>query len=264
MAKIAGLIASPEVKSSIVAGLRRFAGSTISRVVTAATDSHYRRIYYSPRWHPRLALLQQALDETVAYITSNMRDAIIREDARGVLSYALRHTKVPGLYLEFGVSGGVTINHIARLRRTETVWGFDSFEGLPEAWSGYTLTAGAFRRTDLPAVEPNVELVVGWFDDTLPVFLDGHPGEVAFVHVDSDLYSSARTVLEHVGPRLRVGSVIVFNEYFNYPNWKQHEFRAWQEFCAATGVRYEYLCWAQYEVAVRITAIGAAPAVPIQ
>jgi hypothetical protein len=143
------------------------------------------------------------------------------------------------------------------LRPDWTLHGFDSFEGLPEAWSGYTLTKGAFARETTPTVEPNVQLVKGWFDDTLPTFVAENPTPVAFVHVDSDIYSSAKTVLEHVGPGLRAGSVIVFNEYFNYPNWKQHEYRAWQEYCAATGTIYEYLCWGLYEVAVRITGTGA-------
>ena len=252
--------------SASIAGLRRSvrdaASLVIGKVTTAAADSQYRRLYYSPRWHPRLALMQRALDETVDYIATEMRDAIIRDDAEGVLSHALGHTRVEGLHLEFGVSTGSTINHIARIRRRETIWGFDSFEGLPEDWSGYTLATGTFRRPEPPEVEPNVELVVGWFDETLPSFLEEHPGDVAFVHVDSDLYSSARTILENVGPRLQVGTVIVFNEYFNYPNWKQHEFRAWREFCEQTGASYEYLCWAQYEVAVRITALGVDPAKP--
>lgn len=236
--------------------LRRMVGRVVSVVVATATDAYYRRIYYSPRWHPRDELMRRALDRTVDYIESDMGDAIIRNDAFDVLTYALGQTGVDGLHLEFGVRTGSTINHIARRRRRATVWGFDSFEGLPENWSGYTLAAGAFREQPIPDVEPNVELVVGWFDDTLPAFLDDHDDPVAFVHVDSDIYSSAKTVLTNVGPRLRVGSVIVFNEYFNYPNWEQHEFRAWQEFCAEHDVRYEYLCWALYEVAVRITSIG--------
>lgn len=235
--------------------LRRSADRIVSKIVTAATDAYYRRIYYSQRWHPRVALLQRALDDTVTYIESHMRDAIIREDAFDVLTHALGQTRVEGLHLEFGVRTGSTINHIARRRPDQTIWGFDSFDGLPEAWTGYTLTAGAFRGQPVPDVERNVELVVGWFDETLAPFLASNPGDVAFVHVDSDIYSSAKTVLDNVGPRLRVGSVIVFNEYFNYPNWRQHEYRAWQEFCAANGVGYEYLCWAMYEVAVRITSL---------
>jgi hypothetical protein len=66
---------------------------------------------------------------------------------------------------------------------------------------------------------------------------------VAFLHLDADLYSSTVTVLEHVGPRLRPGSVIVFDEYFNYPGWEQHEHRAWLEFVAKTGITYQYVAY---------------------
>jgi hypothetical protein len=37
------------------------------------------------------------------------------------------------LWLEFGVYSGTTINYISKYT-TEHVYGFDSFEGLPEAW----------------------------------------------------------------------------------------------------------------------------------
>lgn len=237
--------------------LRRVAVGAIAKLVNVATDSFYGRVYYSNRWHPRYALLEDALGETVAYIKSDMRDAIIRNDAFEVLSYAVKHTRIDGLHLEFGVRSGSTINHVARLRPSWTLFGFDSFEGLPEAWSGYTLTKGAFAGESTPTVEPNVQLVKGWFDDTLPTFVAENQGPIAFVHVDSDIYSSAKTVLEQVGARLQTGSVIVFNEYFNYPNWKQHEYRAWQEYCASTGTTYDYLCWGLYEVAVRITGTGS-------
>ena len=116
--------------------------------------------------------------------------------------------------------------------------------------------AGAFGKEGIPDVEPNVELHAGWFDDTLPAFLASHPGDVALVHIASDIYSSAKTILDNLAPRIRPGSIIVFNEYFNYPNWKQHEFRAFQEFCAAHGVTYRYLCWAMYEASdVRLVGL---------
>ena len=242
---------------SLRARVEDAAARLISRVVTAATDSYYSRIYYSNRWHPRFALLQDALDETVAYIKSDMRDAVIRKDAFEVLSFALERVEVDGLHLEFGVRTGATVNQIARRRPDWTVYGFDSFQGLPEDWSGYTLSKGAFGGEGIPVVADNVVLVKGWFDDTLAPFVAEHQGPVAFIHVDSDIYSSAKTVLDHLGPRLQSGSVIVFNEYFNYPNWKQHEYRAWQEFCAESGTTYEYLCLGLYEVAVRVTGIGA-------
>ena len=86
--------------------------------------------------------------------------------------------------------------------------------------------------------------------------MNEHPQDIAFVHIDSDLYSSAKTVLSNLAPCIKPGTIIVFNEYFNYPNWKKHEFKAFQEFCAEYAVNYDYLCWGQFEVAVRIAEIS--------
>ena len=232
----------------------------ISGIVSSASTAHYGRWYYSNRWHPHHALLQRALDETADYITANMSGAMIKRDDIGVLDDALREASADGLYFEFGVRSGRSINHIARRRPEVTVHGFDSFEGLPEPWTGYTVGEGGFGGEGIPTVESNVELYVGWFDDTLGPFLADHPGDVSFVHIDSDIYSSARTILHGLADRLRPGSIIVFNEYFNYPNWKQHEFRAFHEFCEEFRVTYDYLCWGMYEVAVEITSIGSTAA----
>jgi hypothetical protein len=47
-------------------------------------------------------------------------------------------------------------------------------------------------------------------------------------------------VLEQVGPRLLPGSVVIFDEFFNYPGWQKHEFRAWQEYLERTGAQITY------------------------
>jgi len=143
----------------------------------------------------------------------------------------------PGLFLEFGVYDGRTIRLIADEVRPYgvDVHGFDSFRGLPEAWND-TGRKGAFDRGgQLPEVPGNVRLYPGWFDATLPVFMQEHPGRVSFVHIDSDLYSSAHTVLQGVRDRLGVGSVLLFDELLNYPGFEQHEFRAFREFLVETG-----------------------------
>lgn len=162
--------------------------------------------------------------------------------------------------LEFGVYPGSTLQTIAKAREGRGVYGFDSFEGLPEHWrAGFP--AGTFGgdmlRDGVPQV-PGAELVVGWFSDTLPTFLAEHPGPVAFLHVDADLYSSTRTIFEHVGPRLQVGSVIVFDEFFNYAGWEDGEYRAWLEFIAETGWRFDYEAYTvdNEQVAVRLTDVG--------
>ena len=47
-------------------------------------------------------------------------------------------------------------------------------------------------------------------------------------------------MLELVGPRLRPGSVVVFDEYFNHPGWQDGEHRAWREHVAARAVEFVY------------------------
>ena len=41
--------------------------------------------------------------------------------------------------------------------------------------------------------------------------------------------------------RMREGTVILFDEYFNFPGWEKQEYRAWSEFVLETEVEFEYL-----------------------
>jgi methyltransferase family protein len=200
-----------------------------------------------------------ALDAAVSsarYYQQSMLTAQARASAFELLTLACDRADTDGLVLEFGVASGMTINHIARHFPGRPIHGFDSFRGLPENWRT-GIERGAFARQEPPRVEPTVSLYPGLFNDTAPAFAALHPGPIALLHVDCDLYSSTVTVLEAVGSRLRPGSIVVFDEYFNYPGWQQHEFKAWQEFVAASGVRYEYLGLVRngQQVAVRITSI---------
>jgi predicted O-methyltransferase YrrM len=74
--------------------------------------------------------------------------------------------------------------------------------------------------------------VVGLFEDTLPTWLAQHPDPITFVHIDCDLYSSTKTVLTHIGPRVQAGTIIVFDEYMNglnFYDWPDGEHRALDE-----------------------------------
>lgn len=211
------------------------------------------------RIHPARERSLRALQRTVDYIERTMPDALGFDSQRELIDYALQATNIDGHYLEFGVYTGGTIRHIARRIGTRTVHGFDSFEGLPESWSGFNLASKAFdRKGRLPRVPDNVRLHPGAFATSLPQWLNENAGGVAFMHVDCDLYSSAKTVFGHIAPRLKAGTIILFDEYFNFPNWEQHEFKAFQEFVAGQAVRYSYLAFARQQVAVRIDSIGTA------
>jgi hypothetical protein len=148
-----------------------------------------------------------------------------------------------GLMLEFGVFSGSTINFMAK-KTTNTIYGFDSFEGLPESWgrTDMIFNKGAFNlKGKLPKVHQNVKLIKGWFNETLPKFLEEHTGPITFLHIDCDLYSSTKTIFDLVKGRLAPGCVIVFDELLNYPGWEIHEWKAWWEMVDETGIKYEWI-----------------------
>jgi len=210
------------------------------------------------RIHPMRERALRALQRSVDYIESAMPDALGLESQRELIDYALQAVGIDGHYLEFGVFTGGTIRYIARRIGQRTIHGFDSFEGLPEAWSGFNLGGKAFdRKGQMPRVPNNVRLHLGYFDASLPPWLDEHSGPIAFIHLDCDIYSSTKTVFKLTAPRLAPGTVILFDEYFNFPNWEQHEFKAFQEFVAERRVKYTYLAFARQQVAVRIDSIEA-------
>jgi hypothetical protein len=208
------------------------------------------------RIHPARERALRALQRSVDYIDRVMPDALGFDSQREVIDYSLRAVPIDGHFLEFGVFTGGTIRYIAR-RSQRTIHGFDSFEGSPEAWSGFGLGGRSFDvKGRLPRVPHNVRLHKGLFEESLPQWLAENPGLVAFIHVDCNLYSSTKAILDLIAPRLVQGTVILFDEYFNYPNWEQHEFKAFQEFVSAHKVKYTYLAFARQQVAVRINSIG--------
>jgi predicted O-methyltransferase YrrM len=147
-----------------------------------------------------------------------------------------------GLFLEFGVYRGNSINRLARIKPNVTFYGFDSFVGLPEHWR-----AGSRKRAfsiggALPAVRANVKLISGFYTDTLPAFVAAHAGKtISFMHVDCDLYSSTKTIFAETRALLAPGTIIVFDEYFNAPEWREEEYKAFMEFIAESKTSFEYI-----------------------
>jgi hypothetical protein len=148
------------------------------------------------------------------------------KDRLDILSFAACSAPTEGLILEFGVASGTTINYLAGTiaLHGRRLFGFDSFRGLPEPWADYEI--GHFACAP-PTVAPNVELVVGDFADTLPPFLATHAGDAALIHLDADLYSSTKTVLDLLAPRIVPGTIIALDEYWIVIEQEQRAFREW-------------------------------------
>ncbi len=165
------------------------------------------------------------------------------------LDFCISQVHLNGLWLEFGVGKGSTIDYIAGKASVQTLIGFDSFDGLPEDWKmSDTLTYlkghYALNGTMPPVKSNNVRLVRGTFENTLPEFLERNNNQVcAFVHLDCDLYSSTLFVLNtlHAHAKLVKGTVLLFDDLYNYQYFDQHAFKAFHEFFTNSGLKYSWL-----------------------
>jgi len=150
--------------------------------------------------------------------------------------------ETPGLRLEFGVWRGNSIKKCSKRFPNQHWYGFDSFEGFPD--DGRIDWQKPFKVINMPDTDENVTLVKGYFSDTLEPFLQETPGDVAFVNVDCDIYSSTVdifTALE-AHKRLKPGVVIYFDELINYSDYMWNESLALFEMCERTGFGLKWIC----------------------
>lgn len=164
---------------------------------------------------------------------------------------------VPGAIVEFGVFEGdwlqTLTNHCEAIGLKRTIWGFDSFEGLPAPKDGLDISgfrAGeyvadfnfVYRR--LQCDKRDVRLVKGWFRDTLPTPQVQGIERIAFARIDCDLYEPAVECLDYLGQRLADGAVLVFDDW---SWWFGHgEPRAFFEWAEKSGLRFEFLAYTSW------------------
>ena len=206
-------------------------------------ERFFRRFFYKYYSQNLLYELQiRARNEAVDYIQENMSDAMIWETQIDIMRHGISSSDINGLFLEFGVATGKSINLISSLvSKNVEVFGFDTFQGLPQNWSGHLAGKGQFAQKKIPKTNKNVTLIVGLFEDVLPKFILNNDKDASFIHIDCDLYASTKTILDNLDKKIKPGTIILFDEYFNYPSWKKHEFKAWQEFCLNKKITYRYL-----------------------
>lgn len=139
---------------------------------------------------------------------------------------------LPVNYLEFGVGDAETINWWANSmsNKNTLLYGFDTFEGLPEDWGVYK--KGAFTNNgNVPVTtDKRVKFYKGLFQHTLSSFLpELNKDQKNVILLDADLYSSTLFVLVTIAPYLKKNDIIIFDEFLA----PQHEFLAYCNFCEA-------------------------------
>jgi len=164
------------------------------------------------------------------------------------LKYCIEQVKVDGIWMEFGVGSGKSISFIAENKLNKKIYGFDSFDGLPEDWvfsDKKTYRKDTYSRNGIPPEikHNNIELIKGMFIDTLPTFCLNIKEQAAFIHIDCDLYSSTKQVLDILNSNLMIGNgtIILFDEFYNYQNFEKYEYKAFIDFIEEAKLKYEWI-----------------------
>ena len=172
------------------------------------------------------------------------------------VSKALNNSKNQNdLFLEFGVFEGESINTFSKILKTKNleIFGFDSFEGLEEDWNmnEYNPIGTFSLNKKKPKVKDNVKLIQGKVQDTLEEFLKTNKGKkIIFSHLDMDTFTPTKFTLEKIKPFLTKGSILLFDQFYGYPNWQQHEYKAFKE--VFKDEEYKYIAFVESEVAIEM------------
>ena len=178
--------------------------------------------------------LRQSLERVRSF--TMISDAALTDMAR--LTQTVLTQQIPGSFVECGVwRGGVAflMADLARKHGAERkVWLCDSFEGLPPPEDIDGAFAKQFAenkdspyyydncRASLEDVQAaatglglssSVELVKGWFDQTLPASR-GAIGPIAILRLDCDWYASVRCCLDNLFDQVVEGGFIVLDDYY--------------------------------------------------
>ena len=143
-------------------------------------------------------------------------------------------------YFEFGVCGGHSFKWwLEHNKNSESkFYGFDTFEGLPEAFGPFGKGSMAVALESLNINDPRAVFYKGLFQDTLDPFLDQYRSErKKLIHLDADLFSATLFALSQLYRYLNDGDILLFDE-FAVP---KHEFMAFKIFTESFYVNYEVI-----------------------
>lgn len=139
----------------------------------------------------------------------------------------LDEKQVAGTVVEFGVAAGswlnIILDHMDQKGICRQVYGFDSFEGLPEpdqqhdgnAWrkGQYANPFDTVQKALRLSERKHLHLLKGWFFDSFNTPEAQNVKEIAFAKVDCDLYGPAVECLDFITDRLSDGAILMFDDW---------------------------------------------------
>lgn len=146
--------------------------------------------------------------------------------------------------LEFGVAEGESLRYINKnIQSSYKIFGFDSFEGLPEDWIGTECKKGCFSTEGRMPDINGVIFYKGWFENSIIEYIKDGAKPISLLHIDCDLYSSTKTILNNLIEFIGPNTIIVFDEwYYNY-NYKCNdgEHKAFFEWVVNNDISFDFI-----------------------
>lgn len=163
-----------------------------------------------------------------------------RYDLYEAISKSEKLEKEPIDYFEFGVCGGLSFKWwlAHNINVNSKFYGFDTFEGLPEAFGPFDKGSMAVALESLNITDQRASFYKGLFQDTVVPFLDQYRSErKKLIHLDADLFSATLFSLSQLYRFLNDGDILLFDE-FAVP---KHEFMAFKIFTESFYINYEVI-----------------------
>ena len=217
------------------------------------------RMKRSPARNIQNILWERASSQSADFVEKYLNSSLVFETKRQLHSFlvgVIKENNKDGCCIEFGVASGSSIRYFSDNLSNLNFYGFDSFIGLKEDWAGHSVIKGEFSQNGvLPKVNSNVKLIKGWFDETLPNFINEYKEDlksINFVHIDADTYEAAVIIFEYLNKFFRPGMFILFDELIGYPNWKNGEYKALIEAQEKYGFKFKYRAFCTHEALIEI------------
>ena len=178
--------------------------------------------------------------EASCFVDKNFSYALPVLSDSEVIRIGSDNVSIDGEYLVFGVGSGKAVNFLAALNPTLTIYGFDSF----------------LHKKPVTPFLHNVSIIEGQFKESLPLFFQKTllTKQIAFLYINCHSYRSTRDVFIWLRDHLADRSIIVFDEFYNFPGFENEEYKAFEEFLVENEFDVEYLSYntENEQVAVRL------------